>query len=477
MMRRAARWLSAGLPPSAAADPFTERCVFWYVTLIPLWWMAGLLMPLALIGSAFLYVRRLPRDPAILLVSLLWIAVGAAQALSTVVNWAMTEDASVGLLRGLLSLLTMGWILLGLAIGIGGEAGLASTRVVRAICINAAWLLLFCGISLVMAHGFGLQELIVPSPLALLLPGDLPSVRQHLTMVFFQRDALLDGQTLRLTLFYPWATALSLAGAATLLVGTADPVRFWRWCAILGGSAAVVFGYSRSVAVCLVGAFCILGFLRLRVVGQATIAIVTGLALNVALLAGFDPAESMRAFLEAFTNVRAGSSAARNLVYDLSWVHFLERPILGHGWVSEPAARWLSTMPLGSHSSFYGVLYLGGIVTFTMMCIAYLATIGAVVLRLRDRQRQGMAALVLLGLFGVVALGETFSILVPSLLVFFLWLGGVLRQLGPAVTGVGMRGARHRSETASAYLVTTHPLEPVPPLWRSGQSCTRHAGL
>ena len=427
---------SRGLPPSRAEDPFAEACVFWYVVLTPLWWMTGTLLPLGVAGAALLFLRRPPRRPAIVLVSALWAAVGAAQWVSTAANWVAAEEGSrIGLLRGLLSSMSTGWILIGLCIGVGGAAGLASPRVVRAVCVQAMWILLFSAGSLAAAHALGLPELIVPSPLALLLPGDLPVVRQQLTMQFYQMDALMDGQALRLTLFYPWATALSLAGAVALLVGPGDPVRRWRLAAIAGGLAAVLFGHSRSVVVCLAGALCVLGVLRLPTAAKGAVALAGGLGANVALLAGLEPTEALRSLHGAFTSVRAGSSAARQLVYDLSWAHFLERPLLGHGWVSEPVARWLPTMPLGSHSSFYGVLYLGGIVTFGLLCLAYVATLALAARRLRDRPREGPTALALLLLLGVVAFGENINVHVPSLLVTFVWLGGVLRPAAGLAPG------------------------------------------
>lgn len=432
MLKGIAAWLDRGLPPSRAADPVAEACVFWYVALAPLWWMTGTLMPLGVGGAVVLFIRRPPRQPLIRAVSLLWIAVGLMQALSTTVNWATAEDPGVGLLRGLGSFVTTGWMLIGIAIGVGGEAGLATPRITRAICVHAGWILLFTGFSLFAAHGLGWPELIVPSPLGLLVPGDLPVVRFQMRMIFYTSDSLLDSRSMRLTLFYPWATALALAGATALLVGTADRLRPWRLLAAAAGIVAVLLSYSRSAVLCLTGALLVLAFLRLSGVGRAAVLLAAGLALNLALLGGFDPVETARSVQEGFTNVRAGSSAARALVYELSWAHFFDRPILGHGWMSPPVARWLSSMPMGSHSSFYGVLYLGGIATFAVLCLAYVGTLAAAVLRLRDRPREGPVAFVLLLLMGVVAAGESINILVPSLLATFVWLGGALRRPEPA---------------------------------------------
>jgi hypothetical protein len=427
MLRRIHAGLVAGLPASRSPDPFAEDCIFWYAACTPLLWMTGMLMPVGFLGAVLLFIRRPPRDPAIILLSGAWIAVGAAQALSVVINWATDDAAEIGLVRGLLSLVTTGWVLIGLCIGIGGQAQLATPRVVRAVSILGGWIGAFAIISIVAAYVLGMPELSIRSPIALLLPGDMAIVRQHLTMQFYLMDALLNGRALRLTLFYPWSTTLSLAGAAILLIGTADRSLFWRVSAIFGGTAGLLFGHSRSVLVCMLASAGLLLLLRIRLSVLAAIMLGAGMVLNVAVLLGFDLLDTIHSAEATFTSVRPGSSLSRNFIYDLSWSHFLERPIFGHGWMSQPVAGWLPTMPLGSHSVFYGLLYLGGIVTFGMVCIAFATTAAVTLLRLRDRQGQGAAALALLGLFGVVALGETFNIMIPSLLIFLTWLGGALR--------------------------------------------------
>ena len=425
--------LAAPIAPDAV-DPLAEDCLYWYAMLTPVWWMTGLLLPLGLAGVIVLFCRRLPRSPGILLLTLLWIGVTAMQAVATTINWGMTPAPPIGLSRALLSLATTGWMLIGLCIGIGGEGHVRPALIVRAICIQAGWVLAFALVSFATAYGLSLEQLQVPSPLALLLPSSLPIVHQQLTMKFFQMDSLMGGRALRLTLFYPWATVLSLAGATALLVATREQHRAWRWIGLAGGAVGTVFGHSRSVIVCVVAVMALVGWLRLAPRPRFGCLAALALIANVAILAGFDPVEAGRDFYAAFTEARSGSSLARYVVYELTWRHVLDSPIIGYGWVSGPAARWLPTMPLGSHSSFYGVLYLGGALTFAMLCIAFLALVVSAVLHLQARRQDGMIALALLLLIGVVANGETFQLMVPSLLLTVIWLGSALRRGGAAGT-------------------------------------------
>lgn len=413
--------------PGRAADPLTEALLYWYMALTPLWWATGTLLPLGVLGAVVLFLRRLPREPGLALLVGLWFLVGLVQFAAAVVNYVFAGETGINLLHSAVSPGITGWVLIGVCIGIGGQAGLATPRMARAIGFQALWILVLTAISVVAAYGFGMESLAVPSPLALLLPGDIPLVRYHLTMTFFLHDELLDDRALRLSLFFPWPTALSLAGATALLLGLcAEGPRRWRVAAILGGAAGVWFGYSRSVALSLVLAVGAIALLRLPRPARFATVLLAGLLANAAVVAGWDPISAVQAAHETFTSMRAGSSFARQLLYDITWTHFLERPIFGYGAYSGPVARWLP-VPLGSHSSFYGVLYLGGVATFGMLCLAFAATLLAVALRLGDRRREAPAALAMLLTIGVVGFGENISSIAPSLLASFIWLGGVLR--------------------------------------------------
>lgn len=283
--------------------------------LTPIWWMTGTLLPVGLTGIIFLFFRQLPRSSGIVLLASLWIAVSAMQAVATRIRWGMTPAPPIGLSRALVSLVTTGWMPIGLCIG--GE-------------------------------------------------GDVRPVDHRLR---------------------------SGGGGA-------------------GGLAP-----------------------RLRFASLTAFALVA----NFAVLVGFGPVETGRSFYAAVTKPRSGSSLARYVVYELTWRHVLDSPLIGSGWVSGPAARWLPTMPLGSHSSFYGVLYRGGALTFTMLCIPFLASIVSTVPHLQARRQDGMIALAMLLLIGVVAYGETFQLMVLSLLPAFIWLGSTFRLVTSVMCGRPLR--------------------------------------
>jgi O-antigen ligase len=115
---------------------------------------------------------------------------------------------------------------------------------------------------------------------------------------------------------------------------------------------------------------------------------------------------------------------ARMLIDAESWRHFLESPVWGYGWYSSEVARWLR-VPLGSHSTIYGTLYTGGLVTFSVVAAAYLAMVYLSWRCLRIAGGAGLAAASIVAAFGVMSYSENVTAFAPSLMSVFVFLGGV----------------------------------------------------
>ena len=125
---------------------------------------------------------------------------------------------------------------------------------------------------------------------------------------------------------------------------------------------------------------------------------------------------------------RSGSSQARDLVYEASWQGFLSSPVFGKGWIGGSVIPEVH-LPIGSHSTFFGVLYQGGASTFACVALAGLATLFATVVNAMRTGAPAAAA----GAGTMVALlmfsyGEGLSTLVLPMLAVFLFVGGSLSQ-------------------------------------------------
>ena len=158
----------------------------------------------------------------------------------------------------------------------------------------------------------------------------------------------------------------------------------------------------------------------------------------VALVAGLlvvqEPGPLLKSFMDRFNEARPGASEVRNEVYEANWKGFSEAPWLGHGWPGEPLVAGDHVfgtdagMVVGSHSTVSGLLYKGGIVTFSLFVLALLGTtIG--LLRQRKSRWSKNSLMIVLGI-GFTCFGEGLESLVLPMLFAFVWIGASLARPG-----------------------------------------------
>jgi hypothetical protein len=418
--------------------PDAERWIFWYLALTPLWWATGLIVPLGTLGIVWLYVMRPRVDPVVTAVCWLWFSVAAAQSLSAVVNWSFNDESTAELAHSLVSFSLTGWILLGMCFGVGCSYRLATPRLVRGVCFLALWILVFSALGYAAFVIGGDSHLEMPSLLAVAIPPLAEPGKFNFVMRFFLMEDFMGDSMFRLVLFFPWSTGLALAGLLIILLAFQERSSVWRLVALAGGMTGFVLSYSRAVFAASVVAGAVIVALRSGMRTRLWIIVGVGMLANLALLMGLGPETGLSDIYQAFTQARAGSSEARDELYRAAWRGFMQSPWIGHGWFGQTYARWMP-VPIGSHSAFYGVLYQGGVITFSMVCLAYAATLWLCLSRLRSGGQGLPQALALLLVYGITSYGENMENLVPSLLVSFVWIGGemAVRTSGPQ--GVNIR--------------------------------------
>ena len=151
---------------------------------------------------------------------------------------------------------------------------------------------------------------------------------------------------------------------------------------------------------------------------------------------GFDPIEKIKQAQDSVNGARAGSSLARELIYERSWEGFLKSPIIGNGWIGE-LVHAKETLPIGSHSTIYGLAYTGGLPTLAAFVFAMSSTLLALAwrfLRLAYDDPRRSGALVGLGLGLCLAAycryEALFNLTLPCLFLFT-WIGACLRSNEP----------------------------------------------
>lgn len=395
-----------------------------YLCYTPILWIFGVLLPVGgLIVLRLLFARK--RILRMGLTAWLWCVAGLMQAISVVVNGISKDISGGSLLYRLVSSPVTGWVTLGLAIEVGRHYRLNSARLVRAVCILGGYILVLGLATLVFAVTSGLEQLSLRSPVATFLPDSLPSVKDEFTLRFFLEGHFMGHSVPRLILFYPWSVCLGFAGIAIFFIALQERCFLPRQVGIWGGVVAVVGSMSRAAVVALLISWIVYHFRRAYPVYQVaalTVAIVIG---GGFMAMGYQPRSLFSEVNQSIARMREGSTEARDQGYQESWTGFIESPVIGQGWPGGVISEAIP-MPIGTHSTFYGVLYTGGVLTFSAVCAAMLWTLLALFRQSSLRTGEHRSAFAIALALAILCYGEgIYSFSLPTLFAFC-WLGAAL---------------------------------------------------
>lgn len=315
-----------------------------------------------------------------------------------------------------------GWALMALFILIG--FGRIRIEVLsRAVCwLGVQTLLLFP--LLVLARVLHLPSELYVSPLSI-IGGPGP---EYFTVELYSLNA--ESGTARWRLFAPWAPAMGLIMSCLVMIALQERRAALRWTGIAGMLLAILASGSR------------LGLLALPVVVAFTQmwrrldqpALYLGLS-PMFLLAGLlhqGLADLIDDFTSRFHGARADSSRVRATLGRIA-VHRWETEAYwwGHGTV-EPGPHLVEHMPIGSHHTWYGLLFVKGVMGLVSLAVPMLMTLG-VLFRHGRHSRAGQAAFGVLLVLGFYTFSENLE-----MLAYLYWPALV-------VLGMGLRDAAHRS--------------------------------
>jgi len=402
-----------------------------YLRYTPILWALGLLVPVGALTMLRLFLKR----AAILRpgwIAGLWWLVGAAQAFSTLMNGIVGGERLGEMLHHLLATPVTGWLLLGVAINVGQRYRLNSPAVTRAVCLLSLYLIVLSAGAIVFAALSDWDRLAIKSPIALILPADLPSVESTFTMRFFLNEDTLGMTIPRLILFYPWPTCLGFAGVAIFFIALQERNRFWKWIGITGGLVALIGSMSRAAlaGIAIGGAFYLFRKTAFRF-QLPLILFICAVAAGVSLF-NIQPAQTLSDLNHFVDEGRQGSSDARQMGYDESWHFFLQAPIFGYGWQGDTIADTIP-MHLGTHSSIYGTLYTGGLLTFIPFCLATGFTVVAVFRKSTRTSGLQRSALAIALTLAAMSYSEGIYTFAPFTLFAFCWIGASLNRPDPVL--------------------------------------------
>ncbi|MGI9479387.1 MAG: hypothetical protein ACR2PI_21975 [Hyphomicrobiaceae bacterium] len=338
-----------------------------------------------------------------------------------------------------------GWALLGVFPLVGAMLSVRAALLYRATGILALQTLIVA--PLLWAAGLaGLPMDLYVSPLHVIGPG-----KEFFDVTLYAIDDT-DG-SLRWRFFAPWATASAFVACIGLLFALYERKLSWRLIGIASALVVCWMAGSRSSIVALpviVVAVAVAANLHRPQMWVALAFAIVGLVLTLDLvLLAIEDSQT------AFNAARAASSRVRAMLNNIGYHRwYTEAFWFGHGTV-ERGPHLVQFMAIGSHHTWYGLLFVKGIVGFVAFAVPLAWSIVELTIKAQsDRTARSALGIVLaLGLFSFADNLEIVTYLLwPGLLL--IGIGLRRRFFNPYVQA--MRGPQRSNERAS------WPSEPSP---------------
>ena len=274
---------------------------------------------------------------------------------------------------------------------------------------------------LVAAPVVGLPEVLFVSPLKV-VGGPGP---EFFAVQFYSIEPT-DGSS-RWRFFTPWSPAAGLIGNMFLIFALSDRGKFWQ---MIGVVAALSMIYLSKSRLGLVGALVIwpavLLISEVRRPGLWFLA-ATGLFVVTPFIGSL--LDMFGAAMDSVKSMRADSTRVRETLGGIALERWwTEAPVWGHG-VVERAPHLVEYMPIGSHHTWFGLLFVKGAVGALALAIPLAWSLTELSLLAATRSRAGQVALGLTGLMVFYSMGENLEILAYLMWPGLLIIGIAMREL------------------------------------------------
>ncbi|MEO0624233.1 MAG: O-antigen ligase domain-containing protein [Pseudomonadota bacterium] len=338
-----------------------------------------------------------------------------------VVLWIGHLDWSLGIGATIKSTIgwAKGWAMLALFPLAGAVLPLRRAPIIRAQCVVALWTL--CLLPIFLAAPFaGLPSVIFVSPLKM-VGGPGP---EYFTVFLYILDPAT--WTPRWSFYAPWCPFAGLLGVVMVLFALEERDKRWMLIGILGGVAMILLSKSRmsivALVVCSIGPRMMPLLLRAWAWGLASVAITSLAALGVPLLNLVSDA------VDRFKNARADSTRVRATLQRIAEDRWRNEAVLfGHGTV-EPGPHLVEYMPIGSHHTWFGLLFVKGAVGLIALLVPMIWQL-SIALVDAARGARGRLPLGIMLVLVVLSFGENIEIEVYLLWPALLILGIHAREL------------------------------------------------
>jgi len=304
-----------------------------------------------------------------------------------------------------------GWALFPLYLTIGACLFIRMEVVSRAYCVLGLHTLILLPL-FILAPKIGLPEKIFTSPLkAVGGPGP-----EYFTVFLYTIDPA-NGMP-RWQFFTPWSPFAGLVGVVTVLCALEEKNRFWMACGLLAGLAMVLMTKSRMS---IVGLVVCVGIPRgMPLLFKPWACFAAAMASVSMVMFGDRVAVAMSDARSHFREMRANSTRVRDALKRIAKERWASEAFwFGHGSV-EPGSHVTEHMLIGTHHTWFGLLFVRGAAGAILFAIPMVATLVVLSLRVMVSPRGHLPLGVLLSLL-LVSFGgnlETqFYIVWPALVI------------------------------------------------------------
>ena len=347
----------------------------WLLWLVGGLYIAGPVLGLGLALQALYFYYIAPALPATKQLALphwsvnLWLAGMAAMLLILLVGHfnfdlgtTQTIKSSIGWAKG--------WLLIALFIFAGAILPIRAEVIYRAICKTGKYTILLLPLFLA-APFIGLPEILWISPLRI-VGGSGP---EYFATILYTLEP--GSGTPRWQFFAPWSPAAGMIGLVYLICAMQEKDRRWKsW----GIAAALVIIFLSQSRLALFGLIVIIPIpFIFKQISKPTIWF---LVVPIILLIGwfaYDILELLDVAKSEFSGARADSTRVRKTLGRIAIERWQAEAFwFGHG-VVERGPHLVEYMPIGSHHSWYGLLFVKGLLGLFALAIPMIASISQLI--------------------------------------------------------------------------------------------------
>jgi len=358
-------------------------------------------------------------------------------ALMLIVLWVGHYNFDLGLALAIKSSVgwAKGWALLAIFLFIGAMLPIRRELLIRAQCVVGLQTLILLPL-LIAAPLIGLPESIFVSPLkAVGGPGP-----EYFTVFLYTIDPASGAQ--RWQFYAPWSPFAGLLAVVMVLCALEEKVVFWKVCGLAAGIAMVLMTKSRmsliGVVACGSAAWIIPWMARTYAWYIAASVSAIGVFIVETLMF------QIQSLIDYFRGTRAGSSHVRDTLQRIAWERWWsEAQVFGHGTV-EAGGPMTAYMPIGSHHTWYGLLFVKGATGFFALLVPVVYTLAEMTLFAISRVEGRLPFGLLLALI-FFSLGENLEVQV-----YLFWPAMVLIGIGTRQWwGYQLYTVYHKQKSAS----------------------------